>query len=127
MLVLVYYCDSFTIESPRTCLLEVGHVRFGASYNYLGLLSIELELIVVGVVAHDVQGGLEPTLGVCEEVAIICDTYSCSADRAQLKAEVKTVEAREARAYVNFKVSTSTYMSLPIPFMLLYFPAQLPL
>ena len=57
-------------------------------------------------------------------VSSVIHTAVVQIHRTKLEAKIESVEADEAGIYVDFEVSTSSHMSLPIPHMLLYLPTQ---
>ena len=96
---------------------------FGASDN--DLVSIELQLVSLGIVGDDVQGTLEATGAVGEQVGIISDTDSCCTDRTEIKAKVGAVEREKTGIYVNFEVTACSHMALPVSLVLLHLPAEI--
>ena len=92
MFIAVYYPNSFSILSPWFGLLVEVHVMFRASDNNLSFVSIELQLVSVGIVGDDVQGTLQATGAVGEQVGIISDTDSSCTDRTEIKTKVGAVE-----------------------------------
>ena len=66
----------------------------------------------------DVEGPLETTWGVGEEIRVIRDTDGSGADGTELEAKIGAVEAEEAGVDINFEVSTCSHMSLSILLLL---------
>ena len=54
MLIVFHNHNSLAIESPWLGILIKGHVQLGSSYNHLRFTGIEPELVLLGVVAHDI-------------------------------------------------------------------------
>ena len=91
---------------------------FRASDNNLSFVSIELQLVSVGIVDDDVQGTLQATGAVGEQVGIVSNTDSSGIDGTKIKAKVGAVEREEAGIYVHFEVSTRSNMALPVSLVL---------
>ena len=87
---------------------------FRASDNNLSFVSIELQLVSVGIVGDDVQGTLQATGAVGEEVGIISDKDISCTDRTEIKAKVGAVEREETGIYVHFEVTACSHMALPV-------------
>ena len=66
--------------------------------------------------AQYVEGTLQATGGVREQVGVICDTDSGGVERTKIESQFGGVQADETRVYVNLEVATGPYMSLPIAF-----------
>ena len=101
------------------------HVYFRSSYYNFRLLSIKLQLISPGIVAHDIQSTLEPTGGVGDHVGVVSDAHGSDAERAKGKAEIAVVEGEERGVHVHFKVATGPHVSLPVALVLNNLPAEL--
>ena len=102
-----------------------GHVMFGARDNNLGFTSIEPQLVSLGIVSDDVQGTLQATGAVREQVGVISNTDSSGIDGSKVKAKVGAVEREEAGIYVSFEVPTCPDMALPVSLVLCHLPAEL--
>ena len=98
---------------------------FRASDNNLSFVSIKLQLVSVGIVGDDVQGTLQATGAVGEQVGIISNTDSSCTDGTEIKAKAGTVEREKTGIYVNFEVTACSHMALPVTLVLLHFPAEL--
>ena len=88
----IHNLDSFTIQGPGSSLLVKLHVHFRASYHYFGLVCIELKLVLLGIVGDDVQGTLEATGGVGEQICIISNADSTGADGSNIKTKIGAVQ-----------------------------------
>ena len=97
----------------------------GTSDNNLRLFSIEFKLVSPGIVGNDVQGSLQATGAAGEQVGIVSDTDSSGAERSQFKSKLGVIERQETGINVHFEVSTRSYMSLPVPLVLLHPPTEL--
>ena len=97
---------------------------FRASDNNLSFVSIELQLVPVRVVGDDVQGTLQATGAVGEQVGIISNTDSSCTDGTEIKAKAGAVEREKTGIYVNFEVTACSHMALPVSLVLLHFPAE---
>ena len=98
---------------------------FGARDNNLGFTSIEPQLVSLGIVSDDVQGTLQATGAVREQVGVISNTDSGGIDGSKVKAKVGAVEREEAGIYVHFEVTTCPDMALPVSLVLRHLPAEL--
>ena len=107
------------IQNPWPGVLVEGHVQLGTCHDNLGLVGIELQLVAVGIVRNDVEGSLEATDRVGEQVGVIRDTDSSGADGANVEAKVGAVETEQTGVNVNLKMSAGPDMTLPIPLVFL--------
>ena len=80
---------------------------------------------MAGIVGDDVEGSLEATDRVGEQVGVIRDTDSSGADGANVEAKVGAVETEQTGVNVNLKMSAGPDMALPIPLVFLDPSAQL--
>ena len=62
----------------------------------------------------DVQGPLETTGGVGEEVGVIGDADSSDTVGPKIKAKFRALQRQETRVYVNLKMSTCSDMTLSL-------------
>ena len=75
--------------------------------------------------ADGVDGTLEATGSVGEQIGIISDTHSSDAVRPKEKTKVGAVEGEETRIDIHFEVSTSSDVALPVALVLHHLPAEL--
>ena len=73
----------------------------------------------------DVYCSLKTTWRVGEQISVIRDTDSSGADGTYGEPKLGAVQADQARIYVDFKMSTSSDMSLSVSLLFLYPSAQL--
>ena len=107
------------IQNPWPGVLVEGHVQLGTCH------CIEPQLVAAGIVEDDVEGSLEATDRVGEQVGVIRDTDSSGADGANVEAKVGAVETEQTGVNVNLKMSAGPDMALPIPLVFLDPSAQL--
>ena len=123
MLIVLYNIDSLAVQCPWPGISVVPHVYSRAGDNYFCLICIEVELVAVSIVTHDVEGALETAGRVGEQVGVIGDTDGSGADVAELEAEVGAVQAEETGVDVHLEMAASPDMPLSISLVLLYPPA----
>ena len=90
------------------------HIMLGTSDNNLCLFSIESKLVPPGIVGNDVQGSLQATGAVGEQVGIVSDTDSSGANGANVEVKVGAVQAEETGVYVELEIAIGPHMTLPI-------------
>ena len=76
------------MKSPWFGILVICHVQLRASYQNFGLVSIEGQSVLLGLMYDDVNCCLESPRSVREEIGIICDTDSGGANEAKLKVKL---------------------------------------
>ena len=69
--------------------------------------------------ADDIEGTLEATERVAEQIGVIRDTNSSSADGANIEAKVGAVQDEKAGVDVDLEMPTGPHKTLPIPFVYL--------
>ena len=89
------------------------------------VFSIKSELVSPGIVSNDVQGPLEATGAVGEQVGVISNADSSGADRTKLKSKPGVVERHDTGIDIHLEVSAGSYVSLPVPLVLLHLPTDL--
>jgi hypothetical protein len=105
----------------------MSSVQFGTSDDDFCLASIKSQLVFVTIMAYNVQCTLKSTCRFSDHVCIVSDTDCGYAQWSYPEAKVGVVEGVETRVDVSLEVTAGTDMTLPIAFVFLNFPAQLPI
>ena len=92
MLIVLNNFHPLPIQNPWPGVSVEGHVQLRACHHNLRLVSI---------VADDVEGSLEATDGVGEQVGVIRDTNCSGTDRANVEAKVGTVQTEQTMVNIN--------------------------
>ena len=119
MLIVLNNFHPLPIQNPWPGVSVEGHVQLRACHHNLRLVSIEPQLGVVSIVADDVEGSLEATDRVGEQVGVIRDTNCSGTDGANVEAKVGTVQTEQTRVNINLEMSAGPDMTLSNSFVFL--------
>ena len=87
------------------------HVNFWSRHNYLGFVSINIQLVAVRLVTYYVRATLDSTGSGGEQVGVICNADSSGSDDAKVDAKGGSVEAEECWVDVDLGGATGPHMT----------------
>ena len=127
MVIVFHNTYTLSIKGPGLGFLVVSHINFRTCDDYSGLICIEVQMIVLCIVADNVQGSLETAGGAGEQEGIVSDADCSGADVAKEETKIGAVETKEAWVDVDFEMATGPHMTLSVPLKFLDSSAELPL
>ena len=104
MLIVLNNLDPVSIQDPWPGVSIEGHVQLGTCHYNLRLVCVEPQLVAAGIVGDDVEGSLEATDRVGEQVGVIRDTNSSATDGANGEAKVGAVQTEKASTGISITI-----------------------